>query len=299
MKGAKGCFSYPTGHLWPYKLVLSLLAKAVDRGVNLQTQTAVTAVSRASENAAKKWLISTPRGDILTDTVIHASNGYAAALVPEMEGKIVPSRGICCRIVPKNPMVWSDRSYMLRHNDWEYDYLISRKDGSIVVGGAKRDFYKHLDTWFNNTDDSTLIESAKGYFDGYMQRTFKGWDDSLATVDKIWTGSKSSIPCRFPASTSFDSLHLVMGYSNDGLPYIGEIPGRSGQYICAGFNGHGMPQTFLAAEGIASMIANGKNYEDTDLPKVFKISSERLESQSEHTSLAGWKSVMQRAGSKL
>jgi hypothetical protein len=82
---------------------------------------------------------------------------------------------------------------MLRHNDWEYDYLISREDGSIVVGGAKRDFYRDLNTWFDNSDDSTLIESAKGYFDGYMQRTFKGWDDSLASVDKIWTGSNLNL----------------------------------------------------------------------------------------------------------
>jgi hypothetical protein len=82
---------------------------------------------------------------------------------------------------------------MLRHNDWEYDYLISREDGSIVVGGAKRDFYRDLNTWFDNSDDSTLIESAKGYFDGYMQRTFKGWDGSLASVDKIWTGSNLNL----------------------------------------------------------------------------------------------------------
>ena len=156
----------------------------------MQTHTAVSAVSRAPSDTAKNWLVSTTRGDILTNTVIHASNGYTSALVPELRGKIVPSRGICCRIVPQSPTIWSDRSYMLRHNDWEYDYLISRKDGSIIVGGAKRDFYKHLDTWFDNTDDSTLIEPAKEYFDGYMQRTFNGWDLSLASVDKIWTGSK-------------------------------------------------------------------------------------------------------------
>jgi glycine/D-amino acid oxidase-like deaminating enzyme len=193
VKGAKGCFSYATGHLSPYKLVLGLLEKAVTRGVNLQTRTPVTAVSRAPDNATKKWLVSTPRGDILTSTVIHASNGYASGLVPELRGKVVPARGICCQIVPKNPTIWSDRSYMLRHNDWEYDYLISREDGSIVVGGAKRDFYRDLNTWFDNSDDSTLIESAKGYFDGYMQRTFKGWDDSLASVDKIWTGSNLNL----------------------------------------------------------------------------------------------------------
>jgi glycine/D-amino acid oxidase-like deaminating enzyme len=150
----------------------------------------------------KKWIVSTPRGDILTSTVIHASNGYASALVPGLRGKVVPARGICCRVVPKHPTVWSDRSYMLRHNDWEYDYLISRKDGSIIVGGAKRDFYQDLNTWFDNSDDSTLIESAKGYFDGYMQRTFKGWDDSLASVDKIWTGSKLNTLQSF----SFDLL---------------------------------------------------------------------------------------------
>jgi glycine/D-amino acid oxidase-like deaminating enzyme len=90
-----------------------------------------------------------------------------------------------------------------------------------------------------------------------------------------------------------------MGYSDDGCPYVGEIPYRSGQYVCAGFTGHGMPQTFLAAEAIASMIVHGKSFEDTELPGLFNISPDRLESDSEHTSLAGWKSVMQRLGSKL
>jgi glycine/D-amino acid oxidase-like deaminating enzyme len=90
-----------------------------------------------------------------------------------------------------------------------------------------------------------------------------------------------------------------MGYSNDGCPYIGEIPDRSGQYVCAGFSGHGMPQTFLAAEAIASMVVGGKSFEDTELPGLFKISPDRLESQEEHTSLAGWKTVMKRSGPKL
>jgi glycine/D-amino acid oxidase-like deaminating enzyme len=296
VKGAKGCFSYATGHLAPYKLVLSLLEKAITQGVNLQTHTPVTAVSKAPENAGKKWLVSTSRGDILTNTVIHASNGYASALVPELRGKIVPARGICCRIIPQNPVIWSDRSYMLRHNDWEYDYLISRNDGSIVVGGARRDFYKDLDTWFDNTDDSALIEPAKRYFNGYMQRTFKGWDQSLASVDKIWTGSKCS---SLPASTRSNLLQLVMGYSNDSSPYVGEVPGRSGQYVCAGFSGHGMPQVFLSAEAIASMVVDGESFEDTELPSLFQVTTDRLRSQVEHTSLAGWKAVMQRPSPKL
>ena len=190
MKGVKGCLWYPAGHLSPYALVTKLLGTAVAQGVNLQTFTPVTAVSKAVQGSKGRWIVSTPRGDVLAHTVIHASNGYAAALVPEMKGKIVPVRGLCCRIIPKVPTLWSTNSYMLRHNDWEYDYLISRMDGSIIVGGAKRDFYEQLDSWYDNTDDSKLIESASGYFDGYMQRIFEGWDDSGAFVDKIWTGSK-------------------------------------------------------------------------------------------------------------
>ena len=79
---------------------------------------------------------------------------------------------------------------MLRHSTWEQDYLIPRTDGSVIVGGGRGTYYPILESWYDNVDDSTLIESAKKYFDGYMQRTFRGWEDSGAAVDKIWTGSK-------------------------------------------------------------------------------------------------------------
>ena len=44
--------------------------------------------------------------------------------------------------------------------------------------------------WYNVTDDSELIEPVKNYFDGFMQRTFRGWEDSEAVTDMVWTGSK-------------------------------------------------------------------------------------------------------------
>ena len=90
-----------------------------------------------------------------------------------------------------------------------------------------------------------------------------------------------------------------MGYSNDGCPYVGELPGSPGQYICAGFTGHGMPQAFLAAEAIASMVVDGKTVRDTGLPRLFGVGLDRLHSSVEHTALAGWKSVMRRPVAKL
>lgn len=90
-----------------------------------------------------------------------------------------------------------------------------------------------------------------------------------------------------------------MGYSNDGCPYVGELPKSHGQYICAGFSGHGMPQTFLAAEAIASMLVEGRAIEETGLPSLFHVTAERLSSSQEHASLASWKSAMGHLVAKL
>lgn len=69
-----------------------------------------------------------------------------------------------------------------------------------------------------------------------------------------------------------------MGYSSDGLPHVGHVPGQKDQYILAGFTGHGMPQIFLAAEGLAKMILNDVDYKQTKLPRLFESTSTRLES---------------------
>lgn len=190
VRGAKGCFTHTAGHVYPYNLVLHLLAKAVSQGVNLQTHTPVESVSSHSD-AEGKWTVMTARGSIRTKTVIYATNAYTSALLPELKGKIVPVRGICSRIISRQPYPpLLSNSYILRFNDWEYDYLIPRTDGSIVVGGARRDYHHDLSTWFDVYDDSKLIEPAKQYFDGYMQRNFYGWDHSDAYTDKVWTGSE-------------------------------------------------------------------------------------------------------------
>lgn len=70
-----------------------------------------------------------------------------------------------------------------------------------------------------------------------------------------------------------------MGYSSDGFPHIGSVPGLEDQFILAGFTGHGMPQIFLAAEGIAKMVVGDVAFEETGLPRLFKTSQARLDRQ--------------------
>jgi len=158
--------------------------------VNLQTNTLVQHVSETT-GGDYPWIVQTTRGPIRAKSVIFASNGYTSAIAPEYQGKILPVRGICSHIVvPNQPKEPLKSSYTIRFSSWEYDYLIPRPDGSIIVGGARSEFFRDLKSWYNSTDDASLIESASHYFDNYMQRHFHGWEDTGAYTDRVWTGSK-------------------------------------------------------------------------------------------------------------
>jgi glycine/D-amino acid oxidase-like deaminating enzyme len=191
VKGAKGCFTYDAGHIWPYKFVLHLLEKAIARGVNLQTHTPVSEITESTASSSHRWTVKTGRGSVVAKAVVLATNAYTSTLIPEYKDKIVPVRGTCSRIIspPGNPAPRLTSTYTLRWNNWNYDYLIPRADGSIVVGGARPAFIDDLDSWYNVSDDSRVLESAVRYWDNYMQRNFIGWEDSNAYTDRVWTGS--------------------------------------------------------------------------------------------------------------
>lgn len=70
-----------------------------------------------------------------------------------------------------------------------------------------------------------------------------------------------------------------MAYNSDTLPSVGEVPGRGGCYIAAGFEGHGMPVIWLVMKGIAEMVLEGKSFEGVRIPRVYKTTRERLESE--------------------
>lgn len=169
---------------------MGLLSRALESGVNLQTHTPVSEVD-ATPDSEGYIAVTTARGKVRAKKIVYATNAYTAALLPEFEGKIIPVRGICSRIVSaKKPAPTLSNSYIIRQGALEYDYLIPRLDGSIVVGGARSKYFHNKDSWYGNVQDDQLIEGAKDYFDGYMQRTFRGWEESGASTSEVWTGSE-------------------------------------------------------------------------------------------------------------
>ncbi|KAL1647330.1 hypothetical protein SLS58_002658 [Diplodia intermedia] len=260
VKGAKCAFTFTAGHVWPYKLVMHLLGLAVGRGVNLQTHTPVTSVGEARD-ADGWWSVRTPRGQLRARQVVYCTNAYTAGVAPQYRDKIIPVKGICSRLAvpPGAACPHLPNTYSLRYAPGIYDYQITRPDGSIVIGGAKQWFWHDRSHWYGVTDDASLIEPAKQHFPGFMQRNYRGWEHSDARLDSLWTG--------------------IMGYTADMMPHIGEVPSKPGQFLMAGFNGHGMPLIFLSSKGLADMILHAVPFEHTGIPRLFKTTAERLASE--------------------
>lgn len=62
-----------------------------------------------------------------------------------------------------------------------------------MLGGAKWTYEHDLKIWWNNVDDTTLINDATTeHFDSVMADHFYGWENARAHHDMVWTGSKFS-----------------------------------------------------------------------------------------------------------
>ena len=268
IKNAKGYFSSPAAHLSPYKLMMWMLSRALDLGLVLKTHTPVLSLRQESKDDTALHRITTPQGNITARKVIFATNAYTSGLLSEYTKSIVPCRGLASYIttndssdmLPRLPqsslVVWEESTQGSRG----YSYIIQRSSGNaLVIGGAHYTYQHDLPSWYANVNDDQLIALAEKYYQDYTQRSFAGWEAVETKNDMTWTG--------------------IMGYSADSLPHIGVVPDRKDIFILAGFNGHGMPVIYLAAKAIAEMVSEGRTFEQTGLPELYKTTKERLTPQ--------------------
>jgi glycine/D-amino acid oxidase-like deaminating enzyme len=121
-----------------------------------------------------------------------------------------------------------------------YDYMIPRPKGSkfggdIVIGGGLTKGRNEGILEYGTTDDTSMDAEIIGYLTETTPEYFgSSWgdDDDDGRIRKRWTG--------------------IMGISNDGCPFIGEVPGEEDLWIAASFQGHGMVLCFLCAKALVS-----------------------------------------------
>lgn len=166
----------------------------------------------------------TARGTVRAETLVLCTNAYTAHLDTT---RVRPIRGQMLATAPTRP-VFARPAYAKRG----YQYWRQRSDGRVLVGGWR-------DTAFDAEvgEDETPTAGVQAHLDAFLRE--HGID---APVTHRWAGT--------------------MGFSHDGLPYVGRTGPRL--FVCGGFTGHGMAFGPASAELVA-MLVRGRSHPDADL----------------------------------
>lgn len=266
-EGVCGAISYEAGSLSAYKLVIGLLKLCLEKGLNLQTHTPALGLEKIEGGG---WKIETNRGSICAKKVVLATNGYTAHLWKKFQGVIVPLRGHVTAQRPgmNMPKEGLPVTYSFIYKEG-YDYMIQRPKGSkfeddIVIGGALMKGFEGGLEEYGTTDDTVfdgiIIEALHESLPRYFGDSW-GVDNPEGRLRLAWTG--------------------IMGYSPDGLPFVGEMPGEKDLWVSCSFQGHGMVLCWMCARALVTMMeGQGKEEElkklDSWFPEIFKITEERM-----------------------
>ncbi|KAI7780091.1 hypothetical protein LA080_000009 [Diaporthe eres] len=274
-----GAVSYAAGSISGYGFGVGVLKLALAGGLNLQTGTPAVSLGRCADGGGR-WEVCTPRGRVVTDKVVLATNGYTAHLWEAFQGAIVPLRG---QVTAQRPGANMPRdglptTYSFIYENG-YEYMVPRPPGSrhagdIVIGGGLVRAPREGLLEYGTTDDTTVDEDISAYLREATVRCFgrRNWgeDHPGGRVRREWTG--------------------IMGYSPDGLPFVGKVPGSSGGlWASCSFQGHGMVLCWMCARAMVRMMRGGDGDLDGWFPREFVISEERLRKRFRgrlHTSAA-------------
>ncbi|KAH8788188.1 FAD dependent oxidoreductase-domain-containing protein [Diaporthe sp. PMI_573] len=271
LKGAQACFAWPASTLQPWKLAAHIMRSnvALEPRFNLQTYTTVRQITGGDKPG--RWVVHSDRGQIECSQVVHATNAYGAAVEPSLRGLVIPTPHMCNKVVPPASFAGSKalrNSYGVLLPDGALFSVNPRptSDGVIMFGGSnprqrkfKEWLEKHPERW---TDDGlSEFPEITAAVKALAEEQLEGWAAAVpgpgTLYDYSWSG--------------------IIGNTTDGVPFIGELPGLPGQWICAGHNGHGMARTFTAAPGLVNLM-NGVSWEQVGLPDPYQLTAQRLES---------------------
>lgn len=257
--GAVAAYEWPAGSSHPAKLAQFLLRSVIEQGAKLFTNCPAEEIKRAGN----KWDIHTSKGVVIAEKIIHCTNAHAAQLLPHLESYFRPNRAQAHTLVPTPAFASKNvlqNTFSLRYSLHHFYSLIQRQgDGTLVLGVSRSNptlTAETLDSRFS-TDDShynqEIAEDALRSFDNLFPEFHLKQARHGEGLQDAWTG--------------------IIAMTTDSVPFVGDL--GDGQYICAGFNGHGMARIFTCAPGVAKLVLGGE-WSETGLPECFEFSQERL-----------------------
>lgn len=228
IKGAVAAYEWPAGSSHPAKLAQFLLQAVIAKGVKLFTFCPATEIRR-NQSEADLWDVYTRRGIITTDKVIHCTNAHVAKLLPRLESYVTPNRAQAHSLIPTPEFSGENalqNTFSLRYSLHHFYSLIQRQgDGTLILGVSRSN---------PNLSEETVASRFSIDDSGYNREIA---EDAIVSFNKI-----------FPDFPSGGMLHGegldhawtgIIAMTSDSVPLVGHIESLPGQYICAGFNGHG------------------------------------------------------------
>ncbi|KAI0126846.1 FAD dependent oxidoreductase [Xylariales sp. AK1849] len=261
-------YEWRAGSSHPAKLAQWLLTQSIKKGSRLFTHCPATSVTKSSTSTADRtvWDVSTARGVITTPTVIHCTNAFAPYLLPQMSPYVIPNRAQAHAFVPPSSLNGTNifsSTMSLRHSLKHFYSVAQRRPDGVIILGAPRS----SPNISQEASESRLIP------------------DDAAFNDEIRDDAMRNFEVCFPECQPQNLNHGeglwhtwtgIIGMTTDSVPFVGRIESAPGQWICAGFNGHGMARIFTCAPGVAKLVLGG-TWDDTGLPECFELTEARLE----------------------
>lgn len=263
---AVAAYEWPAGSSHPAKLAQWIISDTIKRGVRLWTHCPATDIEpHAGEHAPTRWDVRTPRGTIAAENVVHCTNAYSSYLLPELSSFVTPNRAQAHSFVPTFSLAGANAmtsTMSLRYSLHHFFSLIQRRgDGTVIFGVSRgnpqwtdetrQSIVSFDDTHYNKEVAAT---SEREYTKLFPERAGKAARHGEG-AEHYWSG--------------------IIAMTPDSVPMVGAVDGKPGQWICAGFNGHGMARIFTCAPGLVKLM-RGKSWQETGLPECFQYSHDRL-----------------------
>ena len=183
-------------------------------------------------SSSESLQIQTNRGTLRCEFVVLANNVDSPRLDPFFNDKITPVRLQTIALSNDTPR---------RPAHCQFGYIQWRDQGATRLISGCRWGSPHLE--IGESNDSVVSVKIGQHLRRFAQQRF----NLTSRAVQEWTG--------------------IMGFSCDGLPLIGPLPGAFDIIACCGFSGNQSSLGFRAGQSVARLILEGK---DPNLPEIFQ-----------------------------
>ena len=169
--------------------------------------------------------------------VLLCTNAYSPLIDPYFIGKVLPTRAQCLVTEPIDHVPVPYCGY----SDYGFMYYRSTFDGRFLLGGGRQ----HYRADESDTTEDRVNPNVQAFLDEYLRKYFP---DVKAPVAQRWSG--------------------IMGFSSDGLPLVGTLPGRPRIGYAVGFTGHGLALAGATVERAVDKLLTGRHAGAVDASRL-------------------------------